>query len=98
MTHTVANLIAEVQSQATQVAGLKAFSAGLEKQLSDAMSGTSLPSSVQANIDSVFDQIGANTTAITNAINTTPSGAPATPPGLAPVPASDGTGPAPPTS
>lgn len=73
-------VLADVQSESTLIAGISAFVSGLKQQLADALANTSLPPDVQAKIDAVFAGVEANKSSLAAALATDTSGAPVPPP------------------
>lgn len=68
-------VLADVQAEATLIAGISTFVDGLKKQLADALVGVTLPAAVQAKIDAVFAGVEANKGALASAMATDASGA-----------------------
>lgn len=68
MDKTVDDLVANVASEATLIGSLSTLTSGIKAQLDAALAGTTLPADVQAKINSVFDAVEANKTALTGAI------------------------------
>lgn len=54
------DVAADVQAESTIADSLVVLVQGLEKQVADALSGTTLPPAVQAKVDAVFSGIEAN--------------------------------------
>lgn len=86
---TLDQIIADVTNESSQLDSLSTLMAGIEQQLKDALSGTTLPPPVQAKVDAIFAQTEANAAKIAQAINsnTPASNIPANSVGTPPVPA-----------
>jgi hypothetical protein len=74
-----------VQAETTQIAGVTTLLTSINQQLSDALSGVTLPPAVQAKVDAVFTGLTANSGALAAAIALGPTGTPLPPPPPAPV-------------
>lgn len=84
---TLDQVLADVKAENTQLDSLGAFIAGLKQQITDALSGATLPADVQAKVDAVFALTEANTVKIATAMNTTSNvPAPVTPAPTEPLP------------
>lgn len=57
---TLAETLAAVTDEDTKVDGIIALLAGIKQQLADALSGTTLPAAVQAQVDQIFTQATAS--------------------------------------
>lgn len=71
-THIMATLddvLAKVTEESTQDDSIIALLQGLKQQLTDALSGATLPPAVQAKVDAVFDKDSANVTKVSEAIS-----------------------------
>lgn len=84
---TLDQVLNDVKAENTQLDSLGAYIAGLKQQITDALSGATLPPDVQVKIDAVFAQQEANTAKIAAAMNTTSTvPAPVIPAPTAPLP------------
>lgn len=72
---TLDDLLTEVTKQQGEVASVQTFIQGLQQQLSDALSGISLPPAQQQKVDTIFADLQANDAALAAAITTNPGGA-----------------------
>ena len=79
MAATLEQVLADVTAETTSIASISTLITGLQKQLADALAGTTLPPAVQAKVDSIFQATEANRVAIAAALaaNITPTPAPA---------------------
>ncbi len=66
---TLDQILDDVNAEPTQIDSLSALIAGLKQQLADALSGVTLPTAVQAKVDSIFNQAEANKQKLVDAIN-----------------------------
>lgn len=67
--HSFQDAVAEIQQQRTQIAGFGTLLAAQRKQIADLLAGTTVPTAVQQQIDSLFDELQQNDRAIVDAIN-----------------------------
>lgn len=67
---TLDQVLADVTAQSTRLDSLAAFIGGLQSQLADALSGTTIAPAVQAKIDQIFATTESNTTKLDAALNT----------------------------
>jgi capsule polysaccharide export protein KpsE/RkpR len=67
MMATLDEVLADVQAESTQIDSLTTLTAGLKQQLTDALSGVTLPPDVQAKVDAVFAGVEANKQKVVNA-------------------------------
>ena len=67
--HTVDEVLADIQEENTQIAGLSSLTASIKAQLDAALAGTTIPPDVQAKINSIFDGVETNKKAVMDAIN-----------------------------
>lgn len=76
MARTLDETLAAVQDEGTKEDSLIALVNGIEQQLKDALSGTTIPPAQQAKIDAIFDGLAANSAKVQAAIdaNTAPQG------------------------
>jgi hypothetical protein len=66
---TVDEVLADIQEESTQIAGLSTLTADIKAKLDAALAGTTIPADVQAKINSIFDGVEANKKAVMDAIN-----------------------------
>lgn len=92
--NTLDDTLAAVTDEGTKEDGLIALVDGIEKQLADALAGTTLPPAVQAKVDAVFQGVTDNSAKVQAAIdkNTPPATGGGTGSGGAPVPTPPGSG------
>lgn len=93
---TLDQVAADVKEESTLIDGVSTMVDGLRQQVADALSGASLPPSVQAKVDQIFADAEANKGKLTAALaaNTSAAGQPGTGgTGGAVPPADTGTGP-----
>ena len=64
---TLDQIIADVNAESSQLDSVSTLMAGIEQQLKDALSGTTLPPTVQAKVDAIFAQTEANAAKIAQA-------------------------------
>ena len=76
MARTLDEVLADVTDEGTQIDSLVTLVNGIEQQLKDALSGTTLPPAVQAKVDAVFDAVEANKSKVVAAINANTQPAP----------------------
>lgn len=69
---TLDEVLADVTAETTQLDSLSTLIAGLQKQLADALAGTTLPADVQAKVDAIFAAAEANKAKIAAALAPTP--------------------------
>lgn len=68
MANTLDDVANDVRDESTVIDSLAALTAGIKKQLDDALSGATLPPQVQAKVDAVFAGIEANKAKLAKAI------------------------------
>lgn len=73
MNQKVQELVDAVAAQTGTIESMKAFIAGLEQQIKDALSGVTLPAEVEAALGDVFNAIKSNTQAVADAIDNDPN-------------------------
>lgn len=76
---TLDAVLADVTGESTQIAGISTLISGLEQQVADALSGTTLPPTVQAKVDAIFAQAEKNKADIATALAANTPAAPAAP-------------------
>lgn len=74
--HTMQEVVDAAAAEDSRVDSLIAYNDALKKQVTDALSGASLPPNVQTAINGIFDRANANATRIDTALNTDSSGQP----------------------
>lgn len=79
MNQKMQDVIDAVAAQRGDINSMKVFVAGLEQAVRDALSGVTLPPSVEAALDTVFTDVKSNSQEIKDAIDNDPA-TPATPP------------------
>ena len=57
---TLDEVLTDVQDESTVIDSLSTLTAGIKKQLDDALAGANLPPAVQAKVDAVFAGVEAN--------------------------------------
>lgn len=67
---TIDDVLTEVTDESGRLDSIQTLIEGVEKQLADALSGTTLPPAVQAKVDAVFTTLSANKAKIDKALNT----------------------------
>jgi hypothetical protein len=67
---TLDDVITDMTEETTTIGGIQAFIDGLKQQLTDALSGTTLPPAVQAKVDAVFTAAESNKAALATALTT----------------------------
>jgi altronate dehydratase len=65
---TLDDLLSDVTAESTLIGSVSALITSLQQQVSDALSGTTLPPAVQSKVDAVFNQAEANKAALTAAL------------------------------
>jgi dsDNA-binding SOS-regulon protein len=80
MAHTLDEVLSVVTAQTTKIDSLSELIAGLRQQVADALSGATLPQSVQSKVDAVFDDLEQNTAKIDTALATNTNTPPETQP------------------
>lgn len=70
---TLDEVLTKMEAVSGNVESMRAFVAGLEKQLADALSGVKVSPAAQAKIDSIFAKATAQSEAIVAAIDNDPS-------------------------
>ncbi len=68
MAKTLDDVLAVVTAESTKIDSLIALVNGLKQQVADALSGATLPPSVQAKVDAVFDAATADAAKIDGAL------------------------------
>ena len=81
MDATLNDLVGKVQEQTGTVNSMKAFIAGLEQQIKDALSGERLSPEAQTKVNQIFSQLTQNTQEVADAIDSDPNTPPAQPGG-----------------
>ena len=76
MARTLDEVLAVVTDEDSQIDSLVTLVNGIEQQLKDALSGTTLPPAVQAKVDAVFDAVETNKNKVVAAINANTQPAP----------------------
>lgn len=77
---TLDELLQDVADESTQIDSLTTLTAGIKQQLTDALSGVTLPPAVQAKVDAVFTAVDVNKAKVVDAINAnTPAAEPPAP-------------------
>lgn len=66
---TLDAVLQDVTDESTRLDSLSALITGLQQQVADALSGTTLPPPVQAKVDAIFAQAEANKGKIDTALN-----------------------------
>jgi hypothetical protein len=66
---SVDDLIADIASEKTQIAGLSALTDGIKAKLDAALANVTIPADVQAKINAAFEGVEANKQMIMDAIN-----------------------------
>lgn len=66
---TIDEVLAEVTDESTKIDGIGTLITGLKQQIADALSGATLPPSVQSKVDAVFATLQANKGKIDAALN-----------------------------
>jgi ABC-type transporter Mla subunit MlaD len=66
---TLDETLSEVTDEGTRLDSLNTMIEGIEKQLADALAGTTLPTAVQEKVDAVFAGLKANSAKIDTALN-----------------------------
>ena len=64
---TLQNIVDDMAKQTTLINGIQSLVSGLKQQLADALAGTVLAPSVQAQIDQIFAEVEANNAALETA-------------------------------
>lgn len=77
---TLDQVLQDVTDESTAIDGISTLIAGLKQQLSDALSGTTLPPATQAKVDSIFAQAESNKSKIATALAANTPPAPTTTP------------------
>lgn len=75
---TLDEVLADIKEETTLVSSVGALIAGLRQQLTDALSGATLPPAVQAKVDQVFAQLESNKAQLALAVQANTPAAPAT--------------------
>ena len=81
---TLQDVLNDVAEESTQIDSLSALTAGIKAQLDQILSGATLPSSVQEQINTLFSGVEANRGKVVAAINANTPAEPSTPPGVTP--------------
>jgi hypothetical protein len=68
MSQTLDQVLQSVQDESTQEDSLIALVAGIEQQLKDVLSGATLPPSVQAKVDAIFQAVETNKAKVAAAV------------------------------
>lgn len=66
---TLDEVLAEVTDETNRLDSIQALIDGINKQLADALAGTTLPTEVQAKVDAVFAGLTTNKGKIDKALN-----------------------------
>ena len=65
---TLDDILADVSAESSQIDGVTTLISGLEQQIADALSGTTIPPAVQAKIDAAFAGMQTNDAKIAAAL------------------------------
>lgn len=69
MDTTLDEVLDEVKSEGSQIESLSLLTSGLKQQLQEALTGVSLPPSVQAKVDAIFAGVEENKQKVVDALN-----------------------------